>query len=152
MLSKAASAPAKKRSTPNIRQHRRNQSLFFGVPLSSFSDAHILAVRAGNAATKTPRTMLRLHIIISIALSIKLVRERCFQEFHLYTPIDSRLLIHTCRFFPLRQLICGLRPPDIQCGQEKDTHQQVGNETSNDHNRERPLRIRADSVRKGGRQ
>src|SRR5580658_4824798 len=42
--------------------------------------------------------------------------------------------------------------PDIERRQQKDAHDQISNESTDDDNREGPLRIRADSVRHGCRQ
>src|SRR5208337_2784394 len=62
------------------------------------------------------------------------------------------LFINTLCFFRLGQLVGGSRPPDIKSGQQKNAHQQVGDQSADNHDGKRPLRIRSDVVRESSRQ
>src|SRR5271170_5119090 len=48
-----------------------------------------------------------------------------------------------------RKLISLAREPDIESGQDKDAHGQVGDQPAHNDDRERPLRVGPDRVRQG---
>src|SRR5215471_13589542 len=52
--------------------------------------------------------------------------------------------------FPLREHVMLTSHPHVESGEQKNAHKQVGDEPAHNYDRERPLRVRSDSVGHGG--
>ncbi len=113
---------AKQSVIPNARYHCRKKYLRAGANFSSRSDPQIVAALWGATIIKVPSAT-------PTALTKKFIRR----------PALIHMLAHVKPFFGGGKHISFACNPDIQRGQKKNAHHQVGDQASHDDDGKRAL-------------